>query len=210
MTKTDYIAAQLKLGKTHSRIIAEQPTETVVGSIRGDNLRNVVAILAGGLQHRLDHAPDSELRTALLTAFKYLALPDYAINLSLNENQDMLSYAVAMGLVTEAEQSVLYHLASYERPIYNITREDFQGEWHELPATDSRLFTLHLRTKAPEITHIVIQAKDQYGDTESDWYHATALHGIELCRKYEAQLPFNGYARKLRWRCEYELDCEVS
>lgn len=40
MTKQDYINSQLSLGKTHSKIIAEQPMVDVVGSIRGDNLRS--------------------------------------------------------------------------------------------------------------------------------------------------------------------------
>lgn len=210
MTKTEYINSQLQLGKTHSQIIEGQPNEKVIGSIRGDNLRNVVAILASGLQYRLDKAEDSELKTALLTAFRYMSLPNYAINLALTENQNMLSHAVATGLVTESEQNALYQLASYERPLYNITSEDFSGEWHELPETMSIWFILKLATKAPEMTHIVIQAKDNYGDSESDWYHCTALHGIELAREYKAALPSNGYYHKLRWKCEYNLDCVVS
>lgn len=79
MTKSEYLESQR--GKTYSVVVAEQPMETVVGSIRGNNLRDVVAILAAGLQYRLDTmtlpAEAEPLRAALLTAFKYMTLPDY-------------------------------------------------------------------------------------------------------------------------------------
>ena len=209
MTKEEYLAS--RAGELHSVIIATQPTVGVIGSIRGDNLRNVVAILAAGLQFRLDTAPDSPLRTALLTAFKYRALPDYAINLSLSENAGLLAMAVQAGIVTPEERDQFFALATYHVPVHNITSADFAGEWHELPATYGLTAIVRLNHAAPEMTYLVFQMCDEYQDGgTSDWYHATALHGVELAREYHAQLPFNGYARKIRWRCEYVLDCVVS
>lgn len=209
VNKTEYLAS--RKGELHSVIIATQPMINVIGSIRGADLRNVVAILASGLQHRLDNAPDSELRTALLTAFKYLGLPDYAINLSIPENQALLAMSVAAGLVSEHERAQLFALATYQKPEYDITSADFMGEWHELPATSETLVKVRLKTKAPEQTHLSFEICDQYHDgTRSDWYHATALYGVELARIYTAHLPINGYPRKVRWRCEYDLEIEVS
>lgn len=209
VNKSEYLES--RKGELHSVIIASQPTEKVVGSIRGDNLRNVVAILAAGLQYRLDTAQDSPLRTALLTAFKYMTLPDYAINLSLPENVGLLGMAVQAGIVTPEERDQFFSLATYETPVYNITAADFVGEWNELPVTSAQTAIVRLHEKAPEQTYILFQAQDDYGDgTTSDWYHATALHGVELAREYRAPLPFNGYKRKIRWRCEYALDCVVS
>jgi len=203
MNKTEYIES--RNGELHSVIIATQPTESVIGSIRGDNLRNVVAILAGGLQYRLDNAEDSPLRTALLTAFKYLTLQDYSINLALPENAGMLRLANSHGLVSDDELAQFFALATYERPLYNITADDFVGEWVEIPPTDSRSITFTLNKKAPEQTYILIQWQDKAGD----WYHATALHGVEAVKSYTAALPYDGEPRALRWRCAYALDVVV-
>ena len=210
MTKNEYLESQR--GKTYTQIIAEQPMETVVGSIRGDNLRDVVAILAAGLQHRLDTMPlqtESEpLRTALLTAFKYLALPDYGINLSLPENAGMLQSAVAVGLVTQDESDKFLQLASYERPLYNITRQDcvdyFGTEWNVIDPTHNRAFTVTLTQPLPEPASIIVQYQEIYDGWESAWKHATALTVHEQ-GKYRADTPYNGYERRFQWRCEYAL-----
>jgi len=212
MNKTEYLESQR--GKTYSVIVADQPLETVVGSIRGDNLRDVVAILAAGLQYRLDTmylpAEAEPLRTALLTAFKYMTLPDYGINLSMPENAGMLQSAVAVGLVTQAESDKFFELASCQRPLYSITREDcaehFGAGWNELPETDGRTLTLQLNSRTPEATHIVVQMQD----LSDEWEHATALHGIQSAKPYSAQLPYYGQPRKVRWRCEYKLNGVVS
>lgn len=212
MAKQQYLESQR--GKTYTQIIAEQPMETVVGSIRGDNLRDVVAILAAGLQYRLDTMqlpPEVEpLRTALLTAFKYMTLPDYGINLALPENVGLLQAAVAVGLVTQAESDKFFQLASYQRSLLNVTREDcaeyFGTGWVELPETDGRTFTLQLNRRTTEVTHIVVQMQDLSGK----WEHATALHGIQSCKPYRAELPYHGQPRLIRWRCEYQLDGVVS
>jgi hypothetical protein len=209
MTKQEYIDSQR--GKTITQIINDQPMIDVIGSIRGANLRNVVDVLAKGLQRRLDLAPDSELRTSLRVVFSHLGLNDYQINLSIKVNADMLRAAVGAELVTPAEAAEFFALATYQRPQYAITREDFGGEWVELEPTDGRTLQLRLNARAPEQTHIVIQMRDTYPDgTESDWYHATALHGVELARVYRAALPHNGSARRIRWRCEYVLAADVS
>lgn len=213
MTKDEYLESQR--GKTYTQIIAEQPMLDVVGSIRGENLRDVVAILAGGLQYRLDNAvlpPEAEpLRTALQVAFKYLDLPDYAINLSLPENELLLLQAVTTGLVTQAEADKFLTLATYQKPEFNLTREDcaeyFNGNaWNEIEATDKQWLQVQLNTTAPEPTHIVVQWQASNGE----WYHATAIHGLLAPVQYRAQLPFYGVARKLRLRCEYLLDAVVT
>lgn len=212
MTKSEYLESQR--GKTYSVVVAEQPMETVVGSIRGNNLRDVVAILAAGLQYRLDTmelAAEAEpLRTALLTAFKYMTLPDYGINLSMPENAGLLQMSVAVGLVTQAESDKFFELASYQRPLHNITREDcaeyFGTGWHELPETDGQRLTLQLNSRAPELTHILIQMQDLSGE----WEHATALHGIQSAKPYSAPLPYYGQPRKVRWRCDYQLNGTVA
>ncbi len=212
MTKQAYLESQR--GKPYSEIVANQPKVNVVGAIFGENLRNVVAILAGGLQYRLDNAPDSELRTALLTGFRYMTLPDYAFNLAATDVHDLLQKAVNAQLVTPDEYALFLQLATYEKPQFEITREDcadyFGGmDWQPL-ATSNSVVNIWLKTKAPESTHIVIQHQDVLPDGSlSDWRHSTAVHGIELVGEYQAAIPTKA-GRSYRWRCEYALDVVVS
>ncbi len=208
MTKQDYINSQLALGKTHSQIIAEQPTVKIIGSIRGDNLRNVVAILAGGLQYRLDNAPDSPVKTALLTAFRYMSLPEYAINLSIKENADLLSDAVSVGLVDAKEKEQFFALATYEQPLHNITQADFVGDWHELGEKSSNQLTIKLKQKAPEQTYILVQSRDIFDDnSKGDWRHNTACY-IELAGVYRCDIRAES-RQEVRWSCAYSLDVEL-
>lgn len=208
MTKAEYLESQR--GKTYTEIIEAQPVETVIGSIRGANLRDVVAILAAGLQYRLDTTAlptDAEpLRTALLTAFKYMTLPDYGINLAMADNVGMLRAAVSVGLVTPDESARFFELASYARPRFNITREDcaayFGAGWIVTEPTDARQFVITLQDSPPEVTYIVVQWQDPRGN----WFHATGLHGVQAAIEYSAPIPYHGQPRRLRWFCEYALN----
>lgn len=212
MTKFEYLESQR--GKTYSVIVAEQPTETAIGSIRGDNLRDVVDILAKGLQDRLDKMALPEavepVRTALVVVFRYLTLANYQINLSIAENAALLQNAVSAGLVLQAEADKFVKLASYQKPLYGVTREDcaeyFGTDWNELPETDGSSLVLQLNSRTPEPTHVVVQVQDLSGE----WEHVTALHGIQSAKGYFTTLPYYGQPRKVRWKCEYQLNGSVS
>lgn len=220
MTLTE--AIELKRGKPYQEIFAELSAETVqhIGAIRGDNLRDVVSVLAGGLQFRLESAEHSAIRTALLTGFKYMTLPDYAFNLAQPEVMGLLLAGVQSGLVAETEKDKFIALATYQASKYPelvmkdivayLNPELIDGQWHELPVTGARTFVVRLAAALPEQSHIVIQMQDQYDGSASDWYHATALHGLNAVREYTAALPHNGYPRKLRWKCEYTINAAVS
>lgn len=212
VTKNEYLENQR--GKTYSEIVADQPTTPMVGSIRGPNLRNVVAILASGLQFRLDNSTPNEIVTALQTAFKYLSLPDYAINLALPENQQLLSLAVNAGLVTTQERDQFFALATYNALTFEITRSDcieyFGPDWTLVSETDTKVIRYQLMQAAPEETYVVVQAQDIRPDnTLSDWYHATSLHGICAARDYLIPVPHNGFPRRFRLRGEYSLNSTV-
>lgn len=197
-------------------------TERVVGKIAYGNTLHLVSMLARGLRQRINDCPIASLRNAWQEALQpaYLASPAYSINVALTEIRGMLTAGLQAGVCTQAEHDFIVELASYDKQLFpdaklsdvvaHFNPELIDGEWHELPETMSIWFVLKLATKAPEMTHVVIQAKDNYNGSESDWYHCTALHGIELAREYKAALPSNGYYRKLRWKCEYNLDGVVS
>lgn len=215
MTREEYLESQR--GKTYTEILAEQPLEGAIGSIRGENLRDVVAVLAGGLQHRLDNMSlptgYEPLRTALLVAFKYLTIQDYAINLSLEENVTMLQMAVAVGLVTQAESNKFFELATYTMPKFNITRQEcadyFNPGWYQLDPTHNRSFTVEVTEQLPEQSTIVVQYQEIYEGWESAWKPATSLI-VHQPGKYRADTPYNGYERRFQWRCEYQLTGNVA
>lgn len=210
MTKTEYLESQR--GKTYTESVAQQPMETVIGSIRGDNLRNVVDILAKGLQDRLDFMvlPEAAkpIRTALIVVFRYMNLANYQINLSIQENAELLQAAVGVGLVTQAESDKFFELASYQRPVHNITRQDcidyFNPDWNAIEPTHNRAFTVTLTEALPEQASIIVQYKEIYDGWESAWKPATALN-VHQQGKYRADTPYNGYERRFQWRCEYAV-----
>lgn len=210
MTLTE--AIEQHRGKSHSEILALLRAETVeaVGSIRGDNLRNVVAILAGGLQYRLDNAVDSPLRTALLTGFKYMTLPDYAFNLAAEDVAGMLTASVSVGLVSFDEHAALIALATYQKPKYpDLTMRDIvaqinpelcaEPQWQEFSPEQSRKVRLKTNGVVPPNTFVLIQyCESDDGETWTTWRHATAMTVVDGFNF--ADVPHNGLARRMRWR----------
>lgn len=222
MTKNEYLESMR--GVPYADIVAMQPRHNVVGSIRGEDLRDVVTIFANGLKYRCDMASPSPIRTAILTAYDNLLLPGFALNFGLPEVMGLLVNGLGAGLIAQDEYEKFIELASYETAEHNITIRDcveyfeperisVPGEWRVAPEPYvGGLLKLRLLTTAPEVTQMVIQLQDIYDDgTESEWYHGTAIHGLQLKREYPAvQLPTNGYQRRLRWSCPYVLDLALT
>ena len=220
MTKTEYLESQR--GKLYSLIIKDQPTELVQGSLLKTHYQEIKTILASGLQHHLntfdtDTTEKQIALTALLVTFDpiYLANEDFKVNFNIPAVMNNYLFCISTGALPQEYATALIDLAKYPKFVYDISREDcatyFGPDWIEIEPSNLMTLRLQLRTAAPEQTYIVVQAQDQYDDgTVSDWYHATAMHGIELVRQYQAPLPHNGYPRKLRWKCEYQLDAVVT
>lgn len=193
-------------------------TERVVGKIAYGNTLHLVSMLARGLRARIDACQVPALKAAWSEALQpaYLASPAYSINVALPEIRAMLTAGLQAGVCTQAEHDFIIELASYDKQLFaEATLKDvvnhfnpglIDGAWHELPGSASRQLNLKLNAKPPEQTYIAVQWQDSVGD----WYHATALHGVEAVKTYYVQLPYDGEPRKLRWRCDYNLDCVVS
>lgn len=223
-------AMEAMRGQPYNQILTAllQQTEPAIGKIQGSQLKLLQSFIGGtGLRNRLASAtPEQAAAAAAVTEAiqpAYLAREDsYSINLADPEVAQLLTDAVSAGILTASERAYLVQLATYQKPLWpQVTLRDVVGhfepslvnfgDWTELEETNGRSFTLRLISAAPEQTHIVIQMQDLYGEGEvSDWYHATALHGIECAREYRAPLPHNGYPRKLRWKCEYVLNARVA
>ncbi|MDZ7868837.1 MAG: hypothetical protein U5L02_06465 [Rheinheimera sp.] len=115
-------------------------------------------------------------------------------------------------------KALVHAMANKKRPFAGVSLADvikaravqLDGQWHEIEETSNRQFVVRSMSAPPEPTSIIVQAQDQYGDGVSDWYHATAIHGINGVREHQASLPYNGYPRKLRWKCDFNLNFAVS
>lgn len=208
MTREEYLESQR--GQPYGTIIANQPTLPTVGSIRGENLRDVVAILAGGLQYRLDTASSGPVRTALLTAFKYLSLPDYAINLSLPENAALLAQAVADGLVTQDESDRFFYLATYDKSLHGITRQDcvaYFGAVISAPASIG--YSSQIRVETSSDTPDQSPLRVEVSENGQTWQYAATIH-ISKAGVYYADIRPSRRQREARYISEYQINAVLS
>jgi hypothetical protein len=220
MTKNEYLESQR--GKTYTEIVAKQPRETVQGSLLKLHYQEIKTVLAAGLRLHLNiFVADTIEKQSALTALNetfdpdYLANDDFKVNFNVDEVMDHYQRCIDVGALPQVFATRLIDLAKYERPALNVSREDcaayFGGNiWNEIDATEARLLKVRLLTATPEPTLIVVQMKENYGDGESDWVHATTLRDIGAVRQYVAELPYHGFSRRLRWRCEYAIAPVVS
>jgi hypothetical protein len=189
-------------------------TTPVIGSIRGADLRNVVAILAGGLQYRLDNAPESPIRTALLTGFKNMTIPDYAFNMADPTVAYMLDIATQLGLVTPDERLQFYTLATFMKPVWpGVTIKDIVqhkqpnlielNDWSgEIDVGRSRTGLLTVLAPLPETTNVVVEIKiSDDGINYGSWMPCTIIPGILNPTIHPFNVPsFSGMTRKIRWK----------
>ena len=117
-----------------------------------------------------------------------------------------------------AFRATVHALANRKRPQFSGVRLDdviaarsvqLDGQWHVIDPTHNRAFTVTLTESLPEPASIVVQYQELYDGWESAWKHATALTVHEQ-GVYRADTPYNGYERRLRWKCEYVLAGSVA
>jgi hypothetical protein len=197
-------------------------TEPAIGKIQGSQLKLLQSFIgATGLRNRLANAtPEQAAAAASVTEAiqpAYLAKEDsYSINLADPQVAQLLTDAVGAGVLTAGEKSYLVQLATYQRPLWpQVTLRDvvsyFEpslvdvGDWVELDPGESRQLRLKLTIATPEPTYILVQMQENDGEW-SEWFHATALHGIHQLRPYTFSVPHNGLPRRMRWRGgEYQI-----
>ena len=216
LQKEEYqgLSNQAKLEKLHTK------TSPTVGKIAYGNTLHLVSMLARGLRARIEACTIPELKAAWSEALhpSYLASPAYSINVALPEIMGMLQLGLQAGICTQAERDFIVQLATYEKPLFNeATIKDViqicnpeliaDDTWHELEGLQSgRKLRVMLSADAPAQTHISVQMSED----GVNWFHATALHGVQSVRPYYADLPHYGQARFIRWRCEYVLAADVT
>lgn len=210
-------------GKAYSEILSEIQaiTRDVIMPIEGQDLRDVVTVLASGLDYRLQMAEPSPLRSGLMRAFNSMSITEFGFNLSDPVVAQMLDLGVSASLIDVNERLWFYAIATKQVPVYPEVQlidvikyfepSKINNVWFELLETSNKTIVFRIKENTPEQTSVIIQMQDLYEDgTFSEWYHATALHGLLVAKEYTTTLPYNGYPRKLRWMCNYQLNASVS
>lgn len=211
-------AMEAMRGQPYNQILTalRQQTEPAIGKIQGSQLKLLQSFIGKtGLRNRLVNAtPEQAAAAASVTEAiqpAYLAREDsYSINLADPQVAQLLTDAVTAGVLTAGEKAYLVQLATYQKPLWpNATLRDVVGhfepslidvgDWGEVDPGESRQLRLKLTTATPEPTYLVVQMRENDGDW-SDWFHATALHGIQAVRSYTFAVPHNGLPRQMRWR----------
>lgn len=145
----------------------------------------------------------------------------HSVNLNDVEVYSTFIYAKALGLITQDEVTQVEALATYDKQLFpDATIKDvisyFNPElisdvWYETDFTTSNYINFKLNSNAPTNCHVLFEMQEQYDDDSlSEWFRATSLHNVFASRSYRVNIPYNGYRRRLRWKCEYNLDCVVS
>lgn len=210
---------EARRGKPYTQILEEilAITHDVISPIEGRDLRDVVTVLASGLDHRLLMAEPSALRTGLMRAFNSMSIAEFGFNLADPVVAQMLDAGVNAGLVDVNERLWFYGIATKQVQTYpDLTLLDvvkyFQpglvdGEWHDLGVSSGTLVTLHLSSRPPEATSIIIEVQDLSGE----WCYGSAIGGVYVAKpSYSAPIPYFGQARGIRWKCDYLLNGVVS
>lgn len=211
-------AMEAMRGQPYNQILTalRQQTEPAIGKIQGSQLKLLQSFIgATGLRNRLANATTEQAAAAasVTEAIQpaYLAREDsYSINLADPQVAQLLTDAVNAGVLTAGEKAYLVQLATYQKPLWpNVTLRDvvayFEpslvdvGDWVEVEPGESRQLRLKLATATPEPTYIVVQMCENDGEW-SEWFHATAHHGIQQQRSYTFDVPYNGLPRRMRWR----------
>jgi hypothetical protein len=214
MTLTE--AIESKRGLPYAQALTELRSETVstIGSIKGDNLRDVVAVLAGGLKHRLETAAVSALRTALLTGFEYMGLPDYAFNLAAPDVSGLMSMGVSAGLILPEEHARFIALATYQKPVWpTVTLHDvvahFEpalvdvGDWLTVDNVASNRLQLRTTVAMPEPTMVSVEmSESEDGVNWTEYKRVNHFYNVHKADFYFAAIPNNGLQRKFRVRGE--------
>lgn len=218
-------ALEAMRGQPYNQILTalRQQTEPAIGKIQGGQLKLLQSFIgATGLRNRLAIATSEQAAAAasVTEAIQpaYLAMEDsYSINLADPQVAQLLTDAVNAGVLTAGEKAYLVQLATYQKPLWpQVTLRDVvgyfepslvdAGDWTELDPGQSRQLRLKLTEATPEPTYIVVQMQENDGEW-SEWYHATAMHGIHLLRPYTFAVPNNGLPRRMRWRGgEYRIN----
>lgn len=213
--KEEYIKSQLALGKTHSQIIAEQPTELVQGSLLRSHYQEIKTILASGLRlHMRTFDANTPEKLAALVALEetfdpeYMASQDFKVNFNVPRVYAQYQFCIQTGALPQEFADELINLAKYNKSVYNITQEDFKGEFNYLPVRTSSELVFKLNQSAPEPTAIIIESREVYDSGYGEWRYNTSSY-VHKAGVYRVPIRNESGRQEVRWSCAYALDVEV-
>lgn len=213
-------------GKPYPEILNEIQaiTEDVIMPIEGRDLRDVVTVLASGLDYRLQMAEPSPLRSGLMRAFNSMSINEFGFNLADPVVAQMLDLGVSAGLVDVNERLWFYGIATKQVPKYPSVQlidvikyfepELFTTEWIELDiqAVCHKL-QIALWETLKSSASIRFQAQelmDESTNTWSDWYDIGSTTVFSK-RQYTLMLfQVTGKKLKFRYSCPYLLNVTVT
>ena len=218
VTKTEYLES--KRGQSYSDIIAQQPMETVQGSLLKKHYQELKTILgAGGLRLHLNtFVADTPEKMFALTAVnetfteQYMADPDFKVNFTVQEVLDTFNAVVALGVIPTAISQELVDLAKYERPQYHITFKDCVAYFEAnslvvsppvtIDVTGKNRVLLNLTSATPELAAVRLEIRESHdGQTWSHWNRITPII-VKDAGVYYHTIPSAPNQRELRWSGE--------
>lgn len=223
LLKVDY--ANLSLLSCFEKLRAQKIEK--VDRLLPDVVPEITEILGGGLRRRLNEftpsndspipvAMQQELLDKLQAGFEpgFLYSDVFVIHLGMDMHRAALDAAVLIGLITEQWRDRFIELATRESDrwpgltLLDVVKvkapELIDGQWHELEETSAQMVQLHLESRPPEATVVIVQVQDMAGE----WCRGTTIV-VESATPYYAPIPYHGFSRKVRWSCEYVLGGQV-
>lgn len=213
-------------GKPYPEILSEIQaiTDDVIMPIEGKDLRDIVTVLASGLDYRLQMAEPSPLRSGLMRAFNSMSINEFGFNLADPVVAQMLDLGVSAGLVDVNERLWFYAIATKQVPRYpsvqlidvvkHFEPELFTDVWVELPnhyLCHKLQILLWETLKSNTFIHFQAQERmDMSNDIWSDWFDVGNVL-VQLKKQYSLTLPnTNGKNLRFRYKCPYILNVTVT
>jgi hypothetical protein len=209
-------AIEEKRGLPYAQALAELQEETVdvIETIEGKDLRDIVTVLCSGLDYRLQQAPDSPLKAALVRAFNSLSIVDFGFNLNDPLVVQMLDAGVEAGYIDVNERMWFYGIATKQKPKYpELTLRDIVshfepektdvGDWVSVVPSGNKI-ALELTEDLPEPSLVRIEMSESLDGVQWTKYQRVQhFYGVHKAGIYFAIIPNNGLQRKLRVRGEH-------
>lgn len=208
---------ETKRGLPYNEILAAAKEETVdvIKTIEGPDLKDVVTVLCSGLEYRIEQAPLSPVRTALLRAFNSMSIPGFGFNLNHTLVVQLLDAGVAAGLIDENERLWFYGIATKQEPKYpSVTMKDVityfepslinTSNWEYLGELSQYKLRLQLIEEQLEPTLIRVEMSESAdGQFWTEYKRVSHFYGVHKPDFYFAILPEpNGLRRKFRVKGE--------
>lgn len=201
-------------GKAYLEILSEIQaiTRDVVMPIEGRDLRDVVTVLASGLDYRLQMAEPSPLRSGLIRAFNSMSINEFGFNLSDPVVAQMLDLGVAANLIDVNERLWFYAIATKQVPTYpSVQLKDIiayfepdlvdTGEWTSFSPTSNRLI-FNLSQDTPELAAVRLEQRISHDSVNwTNWERMTPII-VKDAGIYYHTIPAVSMQRQIRWRGE--------